>query len=93
MPTLSETFDVIRLPPAHQRLAEVDFDLLPGQNLVEEDSEDSDNSEDEDEVHTDEDEAMKGDDHIDPDEDDLEEVGIEPQAAPQAREIDEDYDE
>ena len=59
---LPESFDIIRLPPPHQRITDVNFDLLPDQSLdfdsirkrEEYDDDESESSEDdEDEVHTD----------------------------------------
>lgn len=107
LPALPESFDVVRLPPPHQRLAEVNFDLLPDQSLDfdsirrrgEGDEDDSESSEDddEDEVHTDDGRAgANGDvaeDDAEGEDEDMEEVGVEPAApARQDREMDEDYD-
>lgn len=60
LPPLPESFDLIRLPPPHQRLAEVNFDLLPDQSLSyddirrngQEDDDESESSEDEEEEGT-----------------------------------------
>jgi transcription initiation factor TFIID subunit 9B len=104
LPILPESFDVIRLPPPHQRLAEVNFDLLPDQSLRyddirrsgggDDDEESESSEEEEDEVLTDDGGGANGDaaeDDADGEDEDMEEVGVE---APirQDREMDEDYD-
>ncbi|WVW81886.1 hypothetical protein I302_103885 [Kwoniella bestiolae CBS 10118] len=108
LPILPESFDLIKLPPPHQRLGEVNFDLIPepDANLTEnEDDEDEDASgseEEEGEQRSEEGEKVNGD--VDGDEDgegdedeDMEEVGLEDQnqnqqQQNQQREVDEDYD-
>lgn len=103
LPALPESFDVIRLPPPHQRLAEVNFDLLPDQSLDfdsirrrgdGDDEDESETSEEEDEVHTDDGAAGANGDAVEDDaegeDEDMEEVGVEP--VRQDREMDEDYD-
>jgi len=104
LPTLPESFDIIRLPPPHQRLAEVNFDLLPDQSLSYDDirrngygdeDDDSDSSEDEDEEEgTVDEEGANGEveDDAEGEDEDMEEVGMEPVAPRQDREMDEDYD-
>lgn len=92
MPILGESFDVIRLPPPHQRLAEVDFELIPHEDIVYDDIDESDMSDEEDEVHTHDDTAGQQD-REEGDEDDMEEVGLDPQPEGPTRNIDEDYDE
>ena len=68
LPALPESFDIIRLPPPHQRITDVNFDLLPDQSLDfdsirrrEDDEDESESSEDdEDEVHTDDGQGANG---------------------------------
>ncbi|KAI9635821.1 transcription initiation factor IID, 31kD subunit-domain-containing protein [Dioszegia hungarica] len=106
LPVLPESFEVVRLPPAHQRLAEVNFDIVPDPQLVlaPEEEEEEDESSDEEEDAVDGEGARanggKGDEDAEEDEDeDMEEVGVDEgtAAAPapppaQEREMDEDYD-
>jgi transcription initiation factor TFIID subunit 9B len=106
LPTLPESFDVIRLPPPHQRLAEVNFDLLPDQSISyddirrngngdDEDDESESSEEEEEEEGTVDGEAANGDiaeDDAEGEDDDMEEVAMEPAAPRQDREMDEDYD-
>jgi transcription initiation factor TFIID subunit 9B len=94
---------VIRLPPAHQRLAEVNFDLLPDQSLRFDDirrngfgdeGDESDSSEEEEEeVMTDEGGANgdAAEDDADGEDEEMEEVGVEPPPMVE-RDMDEDYD-
>jgi transcription initiation factor TFIID subunit 9B len=103
---LPESFEVIRLPPAHQRLTEVNFDLVPDVELPYTDDEDDSESDIEAEEQDDArsgDERRKGDgegelvgeDEADADgeDDDMEEVGVEPEQPVALREaMDEDYD-
>ncbi|OWZ64657.1 hypothetical protein AYX14_03800 [Cryptococcus neoformans] len=107
LPALPETFDLVRLPPAHQRLAEVNFDIVPDAELVltEDEREDEDDSEDE-EHDGDEDgeEDRKPNGEVDGDGDgedeDMEEVGVDglpsagaaPEAAPVRQAVDVDED-
>jgi transcription initiation factor TFIID subunit 9B len=103
LPVLPESFDVIRLPPAHQRLAEVNFDLLPDQSLRFDDirrngdgdeGDESDSSEEEEEeVMTDEGGANgdAAEDDADGEDEEMEEVGVEPPPMVE-RDMDEDYD-
>jgi transcription initiation factor TFIID subunit 9B len=107
LPALPESFDIIRLPPPHQRITDVNFDLLPDQSLDfdsirrrEDDDEESESSEDdEDEVHTDDGgQGVNGDgdaaeDDADGEDEEMEEVGVDPvEPVTQNREMDEDYD-
>ncbi|ORX34761.1 transcription initiation factor IID, 31kD subunit-domain-containing protein [Kockovaella imperatae] len=104
LPILPETFDVLRLPPPHQRLGEVDFNIVPNEELTleSEDEGDDDSSDSEDQ----EEDAVKTEDGVngerasanpeaDPDDgdDDMEEVGVSDQAPAQSRQVEEDYDE
>jgi transcription initiation factor TFIID subunit 9B len=101
LPVLPESFEVVRLPPPHQRLAEVNFDLVPDSGIVlAEEDEDSEESEDEEDEEEDEDEPksdgeegakINGQDDADGEDEEMEEVGLEPQR--QERQVDEDYDE
>lgn len=97
LPVLPETFDVVRLPPPHQRLTEPNFTIVPDDDLVFSDEE-GDEEDDEDESEEDEvDEAgAQANGHEDADGDvedeDMEEVGVDAPAAPE-RQLDEDYDE
>jgi transcription initiation factor TFIID subunit 9B len=107
LPTLPESFDIIRLPPPHQRLAEVNFDLLPDQSLLYDDirrngddeEDESESSEEEEEEGTvdGDGEGMNGDGAVEDDaegeDEEMEEVAIEPVAPPRRdTEMDEDYD-
>ncbi|AAW46272.2 hypothetical protein CNBK2490 [Cryptococcus deneoformans B-3501A] len=87
LPALPETFDLVRLPPAHQRLAEVNFDIVPDAELVltedeREDGEDSEDEEEDDDGGEDGDEDGKpngeADGEVDGDgeDEDMEEVGV-----------------
>ncbi|WWD22478.1 hypothetical protein CI109_106971 [Kwoniella shandongensis] len=98
LPVLPESFDVVRLPPPHQRLAEVNFNIVPEADLViteGEDEEDSDEEDEEmDEVKSEDGEdKVNGDveDDADGEDEDMEEVGVEAPVR-QEREVDEDYD-
>ncbi|RSH81498.1 Transcription initiation factor TFIID subunit 9 [Saitozyma podzolica] len=101
LPVLPESFEVVRLPPPHQRLAEVNFDLVADSGIVlAEEDEDSEESEDEEDEEEDEDEPksdgeegskINGQDDADGEDEEMEEVGLEPQR--QERQVDEDYDE
>ncbi|KAE8543196.1 hypothetical protein D1P53_000684 [Cryptococcus gattii VGV] len=108
LPALPETFDLVRLPPAHQRLAEVNFDIIPDVELVLTEDEQEDEGDSEDDEHDDGDEDRRpdgeagGDMDGDGEDEDMEEVGVDglpsagaaPEAAPvrQAVDVDEDYD-
>ncbi|KGB77332.1 transcription initiation factor TFIID subunit 9B [Cryptococcus deuterogattii 99/473] len=108
LPALPETFDLVRLPPAHQRLAEVNFDIVPDAELVLTEDEREDEGDSEEDEHDDGDEDRKpdgeagGDVDGDGEDEDMEEVGVDglpsagtaPEAAPvrQAVDVDEDYD-
>lgn len=105
LPTLPESFDIIRLPPPHQRLAEVNFDLLPDQSLSyddirrngDDDDDESESSEEEEEEGTvdGDGEGMNGDaveDDAEGEDEDMEEVAMEPAAPRRETEMDEDYD-
>lgn len=104
LPTLPESFDVIRLPPPHQRLAEVNFDLLPDQSLSyddirrngDEDDDESESSEEEEEEGTVDGDAEgangAAEDDAEGEDDDMEEVAVEPAAPRRDAEMDEDYD-
>jgi transcription initiation factor TFIID subunit 9B len=88
LPVLPESFEVVRLPPPHQRLAEVNFDLVPDSGIVlAEEDEDSEESEDEEDEEEDEDEPksdgeegakINGQDDADGEDEEMEEVGLEP---------------
>ena len=106
LPTLPETFDVLRLPPPHQRLGQVNFDIVPDSRLVleqeganvdedEEDGESESESEDEEEARTEDGDVrgmrtVDGDHEGEGEDEEMEEVGME--GAVQRREVDEDYD-
>jgi transcription initiation factor TFIID subunit 9B len=106
LPTLPETFDVLRLPPPHQRLGEVNFDIVPDSGLVLEEEGDEDEEEGESESEEEVDEVRtedgdingfrggEGDGDAEGEDEDMDEVGIaaEPGAVRQEREVDEDYD-
>ncbi|KAK8845525.1 hypothetical protein IAR55_006240 [Kwoniella newhampshirensis] len=103
LPVLPESFDVVRLPPPHQRLAEVNFNIVPESDLLvtegEDDEDDESNEEDEemDEVKSvDGDGKVNGEveDDADGEDEDMEEVGVDqpPAAVREEREVDEDYD-
>lgn len=106
LPTLPESFDVIRLPPPHQRLAEVNFDLLPDQSLSYDDirrNGHGDEEEDESESSEEEEEEGTGDgdgegangaveDDAEGEDEDMEEVAMEPAAPRRDADMDEDYD-
>lgn len=104
LPTLPESFDVIRLPPPHQRLAEVNFDLLPDQSLSyddirrngDEDDDESESSEEEEEEGTVDGDAEgangAAEDDAEGEDDDMEEVAVEPAAPRRDADMDEDYD-
>ncbi|WVR03542.1 hypothetical protein IAU60_000534 [Kwoniella sp. DSM 27419] len=106
LPILPESFDLVRLPPPHQRLAEVNFDIVPETDLPVSEDEEGDSSDEEEEdmdeddkhdrgMNGDGEEGEDGDDAEGEGEDeDMEEVGVdEPQAVRQEREVDEDYDD
>ncbi len=96
MPILSETFDLIRLPPPHQRLGEVNFNIVPDANLTyesEEDAERSSDSEDDDIQTDDGDENVAaGEEDGEAEDEDMEEVGMDT-GPRQDRQVDEDYDD
>lgn len=105
LPPLPESFDIIRLPPPHQRLAEVNFDLLPDQSLSydairrngDEDDDESESSEEEEEEGTidGDGEGVNGDaveDDAEGEDEDMEEVAMEPAPTRRDTEMDEDYD-
>ena len=105
LPPLPESFDIIRLPPPHQRLAEVNFDLLPDQSLSydtirrngDEDDDESESSEEEEEEGTidGDGERVNGDaveDDAEGEDEDMEEVAMEPAPTRRDTEMDEDYD-
>jgi transcription initiation factor TFIID subunit 9B len=108
LPTLPESFDLIRLPPPHQRLAEVNFDLLPDQSLSyddirrngggDDDEDESESSEeDEEEGTVDGDGNGEGangavEDDAEGEDEDMEEVAVEPAAPRRDADMDEDYD-
>lgn len=89
---------MVRLPPPHQRLAQIDFNLIPDSQLVfaeEGEEEDSDSADDEDDDNAQEDGAKaepgQEEDDAEGEDEDMEEVGVgQPEAA--GREVDEDYD-
>ncbi|ORY34202.1 transcription initiation factor IID, 31kD subunit-domain-containing protein [Naematelia encephala] len=101
LPILPETFDILRLPPPHHRLAEVNFDIVPEAGLVlddpngggasgSEDDDEDDDEEDDDEARTEDGDRVNGaisDDAAGSD-DEMEAVPI---AAPVR--IEEDYDD
>ncbi|WVQ76223.1 hypothetical protein IAR50_005888 [Cryptococcus sp. DSM 104548] len=97
LPILPETFDLIRLPPPHQRLAEVNFDIVPDVEVAYMDEEEDDESEEEREWEEQNGEEPKEDDG-EGDEEEMEEVGIEgptaaePPAPARQVDVDEDYD-
>lgn len=91
LPLLPESFEVVRLPPAHQRLAEVNFDIVPDSQLVlgENDEDDDDDSSQDGEEDAEgggggqANGGEGGDDDGDEDEDeDMEEVGVEDGTGP-----------
>ncbi|WWC58208.1 uncharacterized protein I303_100744 [Kwoniella dejecticola CBS 10117] len=47
LPILPESFDLIKLPPAHQRLGEINFDIIPEANYVYSEGEGNEEAEDE----------------------------------------------
>lgn len=92
LPILSETFDILRLPPPHQRIAEVNFNIVPDRDLVlseEEEDDDSDEEEDEEEEDAKSEEATIGRpaEEAEGSDEEMEEVGIGAE-----RVVDEDYD-
>lgn len=107
LPALPETFDLVRLPPAHQRLAEVNFDIVPDAELVltedeREDEDDSENEEHDGDEDGEEDRKPNGevDGDGDGEDEDMEEVGVDglpsagvaPEAAPVRQAVDVDED-
>ncbi|WVO18388.1 hypothetical protein L204_106104 [Cryptococcus depauperatus] len=102
LPILPESFDVIRLPPPHQRLTEVNFDIVPDSDLVLTDEGESED-ESEEEIDLEEDDEEQINEDAEGEDEDMEEVGME-SARPtpglveltvltrQAAEVDEDYD-
>ena len=99
LPILPETFDLLRLPPPHQRLGAVNFNIVPDSELVlSEDEGDvsSDSEEDVEETRTDDGDVIReraGDAPYGEGEDEeMEEVGVDAAAVRQDREVDEDYD-
>lgn len=104
MPILPETFDVLRLPPPHERLGEVNFDIVPDSQLILEEEEDdeedegddeSDSEEEQDETRTENGDRVGSrglDGDAEGEDEDMEEVGIEAEAVRQERVVDEDYD-
>ncbi|ODO02101.1 transcription initiation factor TFIID subunit 9B [Cryptococcus wingfieldii CBS 7118] len=96
LPILPETFDLIRLPPPHQRLAEVNFDIVPDVEVayMEEEDDESDEEREWDEQNGEEAKAEEDDG----DEEEMEEVGVEgpslmePTAPTRQVDVDEDYD-
>ncbi|KAK4688870.1 transcription initiation factor TFIID subunit 9B, partial [Tremellales sp. Uapishka_1] len=97
LPPLPESFEVVRLPPAHLRLTEVNFDIVPEKEIGPfSDREEDDESDSEDDEDADMDETRED---ADGDDEEMEEVGIQDPARGGAggplaneREIDEDYD-
>lgn len=97
LPPVPESFEVVRLPPANQRMTEVTFDLVPtdaAAALSDDDMHGSDSSESEsdDDADGDVDDAggeadADADGDGDGEDDEMEEVGV-----PAEREVDEDYD-
>ncbi|KAL1405950.1 Transcription initiation factor TFIID subunit 9 [Vanrija albida] len=100
LPPLSESFEMVRLPPASQRLTEVTFDLVPTDaaaalsdddlrtNAADSESEsESDEDADGDAEADGEAEAEAEPDAAGEEDDEMEEVGV-----PAEREVDEDYD-
>ncbi|KAL7421131.1 Transcription initiation factor TFIID subunit 9 [Cryptotrichosporon argae] len=96
LPLLPESFDIIRLPPAHQRVTEVNFDIVPtaltAAHVAADDESASESSASEDDADGEEDEGAVaregGEEGVDDEEDadeEMEEVGV-------PREVDEDYD-
>lgn len=75
---------MIRLPPPHQRLAEVDFNLIPDPDLVFDDGQESESDEEE---QDDEEAEAEPEDDAEGEDEEMEEVGV-----PVERPIDEDYD-
>ncbi len=99
LPTLPEIFDVLRLPPPHQRLGEVNFDIVPDSGLVLEEEgvdeeEESESDEEVDEVRTEDGDVGRAGtvEDAEGEDEDMEEVGIQAAAVRQEREMDEDYD-
>ena len=99
---MPETFDVLRLPPPHQRLGEVDFNIVPDMEIVlesgGEDSEDDSSESEEEEVATrshdgHERNGPNGAVGADDEDEDMEEVGMTEHDPGPGREVDEDYDE
>ena len=94
LPTLPETFDVLRLPPPHQRLSEVNFDIVPEAGLEitedsdeEEEEDDEDDESEEDQVRSEEeDQVIRAEGGEGDEDEDMEQV----QGA--TRIVDEDYD-
>ena len=102
LPILPETFDVLRLPPPHQRLGEVDFNIVPDTEIVlesgGEDSEDDTSESEQEEVATRSDDGHQrngpnGAVGADDEDEDMEEVGMAGHDPGPGRELDEDYDE
>ncbi|WWC85884.1 uncharacterized protein L201_000751 [Kwoniella dendrophila CBS 6074] len=96
LPILPESFDLIRLPPIHQRLGQVNFDIIPEQNLHLSDDEDEDDEGEE--VSSEEEGEDDHDDHQnqpnghhnqdgtyedDIEDEDMEEVGLDDQPSTQ----------
>ncbi|WVQ80261.1 hypothetical protein IAT38_002366 [Cryptococcus sp. DSM 104549] len=106
LPILPESFDLVRLPPPHQRLAEVNFDIVPDSELVllsdgDEEESDEENGGERSEEEDGEEEGNgkekegEGDDAEGEEDEDMEEVGVEvpqAQAVRQDVDMDEDYD-
>jgi transcription initiation factor TFIID subunit 9B len=103
LPVLPESFEVVRLPPPHQRLTEVNFDIVPDPQLVLAENDEEEESSEDEEV-PDEEQPNGVEDDADDEDEDMEEVGVDsgigtpqqqqpqPQPPPQQREVDEDYD-
>ncbi|KAK1926080.1 transcription initiation factor IID, 31kD subunit-domain-containing protein [Papiliotrema laurentii] len=99
LPILPETFDLLRLPPPHQRLGEVNFNIVPDAELTFESEEDEDltSESDEDEARTEDGaDAFKGEEgeaEGEPEDEDMEEVDVDEPVVRQERQVDEDYDD
>ncbi|WRT63763.1 uncharacterized protein IL334_000688 [Kwoniella shivajii] len=107
LPILPESFDLVRLPPPHQRLGEVNFDIIPESDILLTDGEDhvqgeesGSDSDEEDDNQLDVNGKANGNDDDEEDnedgqgeDEDMEEVGVQIDQQPTMdREVDEDYD-
>lgn len=95
LPILPETFELLRLPPPHQRLGEVNFQIEPHAELsYDSDGEEDISSEsDDEEADSEVDRENGAEEEAEAEDEDMEEVGVQTTSARQERQVDEDYDE